>query len=474
MRRRSAGYDGPQRGIVRGPSMRRGGAGSTYGARRLLPGSASPAAYGVRVMPHRGGPASPVSNRFSVNGDANYCNMRVESISIRNFRGIEDDRIVFDRRTTAFVGVNGVGKSTILDAIAIALSQLIWRISGHPLKARPIAIDDIRHGTEYARIDACVRIGESSVQWAIATNRRKGSYPDAERKSDLDGLNELVKGLLVVRELIESDSPGVYSLPLAVYYDVNRAVLEIPVRVREKLRNSPSEVYKDALDHGGADFKRFFIWFRNREDIENEQRRDRPRYRDRALEAVRRAVAEFTGFDELRIRRSPLRMTVMKNGLEFNVEQLSDGERNMLALVGDMARRLSVLNPGLSNPNDGEGVVLIDEIDLHLHPKWQREVVSKLEKTFPHCQFIITTHSPQVVGELEAESVMLLRDGKLLGRALRSLGMSSNTVLEELMEGEGRNHRVKRLLNVIHRLLEGERIADAERLLGRLQDKVGE
>jgi predicted ATP-binding protein involved in virulence len=400
--------------------------------------------------------------------------MRVESINIRNFRGIEDARVVFDQRTTAFVGVNGVGKSTILDALAIVLSQLTWRISGHPLKARPIAVDDIRHGAEYARIEASVRIGENRVQWAVATNRRKGTYPDVERKSDLDALNESVKWLLVVRECIESDAPGAYSLPLAVYYDVNRAVLDIPVRVREKLRNSPSEVYQDALDHGGADFKRFFIWFRNREDVENEQRRDQSGYRDRALEAVRRAVAAFTGFEELRIRRNPLRMTVMKNGLEFNVAQLSDGERNMLALVGDMARRLSVLNPGLANPNDGDGVVLIDEIDLHLHPKWQREVVAKLERTFPRCQFIVTTHSPQVVGELAAESVMLLRDGKLLGRAPRSLGMSSNTVLEELMEGGGRNHRVNRLLKVIHRLLETERIADARRFLDRLQAKVGD
>ena len=400
--------------------------------------------------------------------------MRVESINIRNFRGIEEARIVFDQRTTAFVGVNGVGKSTILDALAIALSQLTWRISGHPLKARPISIDDIRHGAEYARIEASVRIGESSVQWAVATNRRKGSYPDAERKSDLDALNESVKELLVARELIESGSPGVHSLPLAVYYDVNRAVLDIPVRVREKLRNSPSEVYNDALDHGGADFKRFFIWFRHREDVENEQRRDRPEYRDRALEAVRRAVAAFTGFGELRIRRNPLRMTVKKNGIEFNVAQLSDGERNMLALVGDMARRLSVLNPSFDNPNDGYGVVLIDEIDLHLHPKWQREVVGKLERTFPNCQFIITTHSPQVVGELAPESVILLRDGKVLGHAPRSLGMSSSTVLEEIMEGEGRNYRVKRLLRIIHRLLEAERVADARRFLDRLQAKVGD
>lgn len=387
--------------------------------------------------------------------------MRVQSISLRNFRGIEHLQVRFGQRTTAFVGVNGVGKSTVLDALAIALSQLTWRINGHPQKARPIAIDDIRNGAEFSRIATSILLRERGVNWAISTNRRRGSYSDTERKSDLEALNEAVRALVAERENVESGRDGACHLPLAVYYDVNRAVLDIPMRVREKLLNNPSEVYEDALGHGGADFKRFFIWFRNREDVENEQRRDQAQYRDRSLEAVRSAVEVFTGFKDLRIRRNPLRMTVVKKGGEFSVAQLSDGERSVLALVGDMARRLSTLNPTLENPNHGEGVVLIDEVDLHLHPKWQRRVVGNLERTFPHCQFIITTHSPQVVGELAPESVMLLRDGKLLGHAPRSLGMSSSMVLEELMEGEGRNHRVKLMLELIHRRLDEERVADA-------------
>jgi predicted ATP-binding protein involved in virulence len=246
------------------------------------------------------------------------------------------------------------------------------------------------------------------------------------------------------------------------------------MRVREQMRNIPREAYADALDHGGADFKRFFIWFRNREDYENERRRDRSEFRDRALQAVRAAIESFTGFSELRIRRTPLRMTVIKHSLELSVAQLSDGERNMLALVGDLARRLSILNPSLGNPNEGVGVVLIDEIDLHLHPKWQRTVVGALERTFPNCQFVITTHSPQVVGELAAESVMLLRDGVLLGHAERALGLSSGEVLEEIMEETARNVDVDTALSQLRKRIDNDEIVEAQADLDELKAKVGE
>lgn len=395
--------------------------------------------------------------------------MKIKRLSLLNFRGIERLSLDFTERTTAFAGVNGVGKSAVLDALAIALSQLTWRINSHPLKSRPIALDDIRHGAEFARIELTVELRGSELRWATVTNRKKGQHSDPLRKSDLEALNEAVRQLNAEWEHVESDRQDPFNLPLAVYYDVNRAVLDIPMRVREQLRNNPYEVYQDALDHGGADFKRFFIWFRNREDYENEQRRDHAQFRDRALEAVRSAVAAFTDFRDLRIRRTPLRMTVVKRGLELSVAQLSDGERNMLALVGDMARRFSVLNPGLQNPNEGEGVALIDEIDLHLHPRWQREVMAKLETTFPNCQFVITTHSPQVLGELKPESVMLLSDGMLVGHPQASYGLSSGQVLEEIMGVSSRTSEVKRQLESIYSSLERGELTSARQLISELK-----
>ena len=400
--------------------------------------------------------------------------MMLQEIRLVNFRGIADMTLPFTTTTTAILGVNGVGKSSVLDALAIALSNMTERIAGQAARARDISPDDIKNDAAYARIQVTAELGiDTPTTWAIARNRKAGKHP-AERSSDLDQLNahtRLFNGRMLYAEANHQPT----HLPLAVHYDVHRAVLDVPLRVREKLKNTPREAYYDALGHGGTDFRGFFAWFRDREDAENERIRDEATYLDRDLQAVRAAVEAFTQFTDLRIRRKPsLRMTVKKNAAELNVLQLSDGEKCLLALVGDLARRLSLLNTDKDNPLHGEGVVLVDEIDLHLHPRWQRSVVASLERTFPNCQFIITTHSPQVVGELPPEAVLLLRDGKFLGHAERSLGLSSGEVLEELMEGSARNRAVEQELAAIHTLLDADGISGAKRLLALLREKVGD
>lgn len=422
--------------------------------------------------------------------------MMLKEIRLVNFRGIADMTLPFTRPTTAILGVNGVGKSAVLDALAIALSNMTERIAGQAAKARNISPDDIKNDAAYSRIQVTADLGihastsqvaadengggkpaqqpvHTLTTWAIARNRAAAEHPP-ERSSDLDQLNAHTR-LFNSRMLLAETNNQPTHLPLAVYYDVHRAVLDVPLRVKEKLKNTPREAYHDALGHGGTDFRGFFAWFRDREDAENERIRDEPAYVDRDLQAVRAAVEGFTQFTDLRIRRKPsLRMTVKKNETELNVLQLSDGEKCLLALVGDLARRLSLLNTDKENPLHSEGVVLIDEIDLHLHPKWQRSVVASLERTFPNCQFIITTHSPQVVGELAPKAVLLLRHGIFLGHAERSLGLSSGEVLEELMEGEASNVEIASRLATIRVSLEDDDITSAETALSLVRQKVGD
>ncbi len=400
--------------------------------------------------------------------------MKIQNFELVNFRGIAQISLEFVGRTTALVGVNGVGKSSVLDALAIALSNLTARITGQAAKARSMSMDDIRVGADFAKLTVTAALEvPSPTAWTIALNRKAGKHPP-ERSSMLDALKNQAD-LLSARLAYRESAGQAINLPLAVYYDVHRAVLDVPLRVRETQLNSPRTAYGDALGHGGTDFKGFFIWFRSREDAENEGIRDNPAHHDRDLSAVRRAIEQFTQFTDLRIRRKPaLRMTVKKAGTELNVLQLSDGEKCMLALVGDLARRLSLLNTDRVDPLQGDGVVLIDEIDLHLHPKWQRTVMASLERTFPNCQFIITTHSPQVIGELPSKSVLILKNGVLLGHASRSLGLSSGEVLEELMDAQERNPEVASQLQVINRLIDDDHIAQAQSLLNDLRGKVGD
>lgn len=402
--------------------------------------------------------------------------MQIKRFTLVNFRGIEKIELDFKERTTALVGVNGVGKSSILDALAITLSSMTARITEQAAKSRSIAQDDIRIGANYTRLSVLTQWSQElpELSWAIALNRKAGKHPE-ERSSDLALLNAATNDLanaITHYELIQ-DKP--LRVPLAVYYDVHRAVLDVPLRVRERLNNAIAEGYEDALGHGGADFKRFFIWFRNQEDIENEKRRDDPGFRDIELSSVCRAIETFTGFRDVRVRRKPsLRMTVLKGDRELNVLQLSDGERCLLAMIGDLARRLTLLNRHVSDPLDGEGVVLIDELDLHLHPAWQRSVIANLEKTFPKCQFIITTHSPQILGELPPNSVMLLENGKYLGHPERSLGLRSGEVLEEIMKVTSQSIEASQSLSDIRALLEEDELEQAQRDIDALREKVGD
>lgn len=275
-------------------------------------------------------------------------------------------------------------------------------------------------------------------------------------------------------------------MPLLAYYPVNRAVLDIPLRIRSKHRFDVISAYDESLT-SGASFRTFFEWFREREDLENENRKyqdqlikpDGFQFPDSQLEAVRRALKQFMpDFANLTVRRNPLRMEVEKLGQKLTVNQLSDGEKCLMAMVGDLARRFAIANPLRDNPLEGQGIVLIDEIDLHLHPKWQRMVVPRLLEVFPKCQFLISTHSPHVITHVQPDNLFLLhlRDGQLFcSRPAESYGKTVERVLEDLMGIETtRPDEVKRSLRRIFDLIDQSDFEAARKLIERLEDEIGE
>lgn len=168
--------------------------------------------------------------------------------------------------------------------------------------------------------------------------------------------------------------------------------------------------------------------------MENEERiADNDAHRSRELEAFRRAMTVFMPeYTQVRVRRRPLRMVVNKDGEEFNIAQLSDGEKIYLALIGDMCRKLALANPDMTDPLQGEGIVMIDEVDLHLHPKWQAEIAERLIEVFPNVQFIITTHSPQVINHVASDRIRILTPNEVTGTNY-GYGMPTQIVLKDIM-----------------------------------------
>lgn len=192
-----------------------------------------------------------------------------------------------------------------------------------------------------------------------------------------------------------------------------------------------------------------------------------------------RFLPDYTDFS---VRRNPLRMVVMKQGEELRIDQLSDGEKCLMAMVGDLARRLAIANPERADPLVGEGVVLVDEIDLHLHPAWQRMVPHRLTEVFPGCQFILSTHSPQVIGEVAPEAIRRLHSAKERGIGVtvpnQTFGLTSKDILDEVMLPKGgpstlnRNPRIEEKLHKLFLLIDEEDFRQARLMIGELSREL--
>lgn len=384
-------------------------------------------------------------------------------------------------KLNVFVGMNGAGKSSVLDATAILLSWLVNRIKHTGSSGRPITEPDIKNRESSANLEITLQVGTDDYRWNI-TKVRKGH-----------GRKNVVSSLITASDFAKrmqkqiSDTNGQTNLPLFAYYPVNRAVLDIPLRIREKHRFDLLSAYDESLT-SGANFRTFFEWFREREDLENEARRDQTilfadsaaaQFPDPQLETVRNALGLLMpDFKNLTVRRNPLRMEVEKFGERLTVNQLSDGEKCWMAMVGDLARRMAIANPLRDNPLEGEGVVLIDEIDLHLHPMWQRMVIPKLTEVFSNCQFLISTHSPHIVTHVQPENLFLLKmsgEGLLLFRPVESYGKTVERVLEDLMELETTRPKVvKKAFRDIYSQIDSGDLVGAKESIEELEKQIGE
>ena len=396
--------------------------------------------------------------------------MRLESIKLSGFRGIPNLELEFPEQVNVLAGVNGSGKSAVLDCTAIMLSRLIGRIRSSAGTGRYFVDSDISNKTSEIQNEVTILFQGQPMHWSV-TKTRKG-----RRRQTITRLDEMKSHIERFRSELDEDEHA--NLPVVVYYPVNRAVLDIPLRIRTRHRFDDRLVaYDQALSGEGRSFRVFFEWFREREDLENERRVDELGFRDPQLRAVRRAIRRLLpGFRKLKVRRSPLRMVVEKNGEELIVNQLSDGEKCTLAMAGDLARRMAIANPSMEDPLETEAVVLIDEIDLHLHPEWQRRIVPALAKTFTNTQFLLSTHSPAILSQLTPNSIWIMgntESGIVANRPEDAYGQTVNRILEDIMGVPARPREIEDELGRLYVAIEEKDMEKAKYLLGCLQETIG-
>ncbi len=398
--------------------------------------------------------------------------MIVTRLKLANLRAIETAEFRFQPGLNLIVGVNGVGKTTVLDALAVCLSAVTKQANKLRGRAQSFAREDIRVGTEALTVQCDIQLGERDYSYIL--HRPRESSAPQERKAGMPreqvyDTPERAEFLGDMPSPTSGTDPG--GCPLAVLFSTNRAVPSDRAPGKSVAAGGIAAAFADAFADRELRLGEFGAWMRVQESL----RKERPASA-RALAAFADALARFLpSYGNLRPAGDDKQeLWIDRGSTGIPVRQLSDGERGTLALVLDLTRRLAQANPGLADPAAEAGaVVLIDEIDLHLHPKWQREIVHNLRKAFPRCQFIATTHSPQVIGEVEHERIQFIADGQVYSPT-HSYGVDSSRVLEEVMDSDPRTKEVRDLLSEVSGVVGRQQFELARELLVQIVEKLGE
>lgn len=396
--------------------------------------------------------------------------MKIKRLSVAGLRGFDQATFEFDRRFTLLVGVNGVGKSSVLEALRVSLSRVMPKFTVSRSAPLAFAAEDIRLGSASLTVDVDFDFPDGERH--LLLHKPREAFTSDQEGSVREATFETPER----EELSPSNWPKADlagNQPLAIYFGTRRShPTDEQVKVGRS-RAGQAVAFSDALsDVRALHLRDMASWMLAQEALAAELPRARAH-----LEALKSAAASFlptcTGLRATNGADKP-RLLITKDGTELAVRYLSEGERGVLAIALDLARRLSQANPALDDPvRDGVAVVLIDEIDMHMHPLWQRQIVSLLTETFQSCQFIATTHSPQVIGEVPHEKILMIKDGKVYSPA-RSFGVDSSRVLEELMDTRSRNEGVEDKITRIAQLISDGKAEDARAEIKSLSLEIGE
>ena len=429
--------------------------------------------------------------------------MRLHRLELENFKGFAKPPLIeFPQMFNLFVGANGVGKTSILDAAAVALG--VWlaeppdsklfsskrTILEAEIRLIPESVGDrIQFREAYpVAVKAYGDIGDvKGLAWTsmIKAAGKKVSRPDSQQAHQ------------TIQAIFEQNGNGTRTLcPVVAYYGAGRGWLPSNTKKGEAGKEKSSHdvarrwhAFYDAFSER-IRFSDLVAWFRS-ETLAAGTRGGKMRP---GFEAVKLAIVQCVPDARDAWYDDDQKDVVLSIGGQTQpMKNLSAGQRMMLAMIGDLAIRCVTQNAQLLpseifGPEDQPiprvlretpGVTLIDELDVHLHPAWQRRVVSDLKRTFQNLQFICTSHSPQVIGEVSRDEVQLLhREGaeKMMEHPGQSFGMDSNWILDVLMgpdNASDKNKDVEQKLDNISKLLAERKIDDATAILSELRASVG-
>ncbi len=404
--------------------------------------------------------------------------MKLKKLEITNFRCFESLSINLDEQLILLVAKNGQGKSSVLDAIRIGLWSFV---SGFDLAhtsfsnpANAISIDDVRmikmrYGHMERQLPCKITLqGDYDINLIDYKDHGKTWTWTRSRESETkgtktkdDNISKEIKSLaaLAQYQIRNTESPDT-DLPIMGYYGTGRLWSQKKLLTKDKLAKGKQDAdffmrlfaYRDCLDPASS-YKYFADWFTW---VFESYREDQIKQSEKGLysaidsvwkdtiQVVQQAIdillQETTGWHTLEYSVSHEKSLVLNHDQygTLKVELLSDGIRGVLAMVGDIAYRCIKLNPhlGLKAAKETRGVIMIDEVELHLHPAWQQTILGNLIKAFPKIQFIVTTHSPQVAQTVPSHQIRILDDNHVYSAEAGTQGAESSRILKRIFGTE--------------------------------------
>lgn len=417
--------------------------------------------------------------------------MKLKKIRIINYRCFKDANIDFDEHTTLIVGKNGAGKTAILDAVAVAVSTFLLGIDGGV--GRSILKDDARY--EFHDLDGTVdpqhqfpvsieSIGDCldnhDVKWVRSLNSESGNTTVKEAR-ELTNISKEAQ-----KRIMTGDKSLI--LPLISYYGTGRLYAQKKEKKNIKsLTEFKRQVgYVDCMA-AESNEKLMLNWFQIQtlKSLQEQQRTGKVE-KSLLLKTVEKAICKcferISGsknasiiFD-LDTHRLVLNFESADGSLQkFAMDEMSDGYKNTLSMIGDIAYRMAVLNPMLGDKvlEETSGVIVIDEIDLHLHPQWQQTIISDLNTIFPKIQFIVSSHAPAVINSVAKEQIRILDNGEIYMPAAQTYGRDANSILREVMKVSERPMDIKQRMNLFYSYMDENNYQEADKILTEIESIVG-
>lgn len=409
--------------------------------------------------------------------------MFLKSMTLHNFRCFSDLKVNFNNRLTVLVGNNGAGKSTVLEAAAIAAGTLTSAMDGltnYGIKKSDAHYKCFDLGSNVdvqpqfpVEITAVGTVDGQDISWVRNLNSAKG-------RGGLASAKEMTRIAENYQNRMRSGDKEL-KLPIISYYGTGRLWNQHREKKNDIFeKNSRSNGYIDSLD-GAANDKLMMKWFQKMTMQQFQRGELIPEFTAVRM-AMEQVFASIAGVSDVQVQFNLdtgdidiLYFDKNKEHIRIPVSLLSDGYKCTISLIADIAYRMAILNPQLLDKvlTETEGIVLIDEIDLHLHPSWQKRILKDLMEVFPKVQFIVSTHAPEVINSVKQESIVVLSHNTVMPAMNETYGKDANTILREVMEVSERPDDIKQLFDQLYSLLDEEAWQQAEHVIEKLEEEIG-